>query len=363
MSWSPQQEAALRAVNRWRRQEGQQVFRLFGYAGTGKTTLAKTIADDCPGQVLFGAFTGKAAQVLRSKGCGDAKTLHSMIYTPVGEDEEGDVQFKINPESEVRNAALVIVDEVSMVDEALGRDLMSFGKPVLVLGDPAQLPPVRGAGFFTDAEPDIMLTEVHRQAADNPIISMATTVREGGRLFPGCYGESEVIAAGGELDAERVLAADQVLCGTNKRRRSSNERFRELRGRNGPVPTSGDKVVCLKNDREKRLLNGSLWTVERAEHRGSKVRMDIRAEDAGSARAKVQVPIEFFTGREATLDPRILRNVDQFDYGYALTVHKAQGSQWNDVILFDESFCFREHRARHLYTGLTRAAQKVTVVQ
>ena len=57
-----------------------------------------------------------------------------------------------------------------MVDEDLGRDLLSFGKPVLVLGDPAQLPPVKGGGFFTEAEPDVMLTEVHRQAADNPII-------------------------------------------------------------------------------------------------------------------------------------------------------------------------------------------------
>ena len=71
-----------------------------------------------------------------------------------------------------------------MVDEELGRDLLSFGKPVLVLGDPAQLPPVKGGGFFTEAEPDIMLTEVHRQAADNPIIRMSMVVREGGRLDP-----------------------------------------------------------------------------------------------------------------------------------------------------------------------------------
>ena len=363
MPWSPQQEAALAAVSRWRRSRGQQVFRLFGYAGSGKTTLAKVIAAGTPGEVVFGAFTGKAALVLRSKGCDGARTLHSLIYTPKVDDETGEIRFERNDEADIHRASLIIVDEVSMVGEELGRDLLSFGRPVLVLGDPAQLPPVKGTGFFTDAEPDVMLTEIHRQAAENPIIAMATTVREGGRLKPGRYGSSEVVAAGVQLDADRVLAADQVLVGTNRNRRASNARFRELHGRKNPLPVPGDKLVCLRNDRAKRLLNGGLWQAGRVEYRGARVRIDVASEDVEGATAKVSVPTEFFTGDEAKLDPRVLRRVDQFDYGYALTVHKSQGSQWNDVVLFDESACFREHRARHLYTAITRAAETVTVVQ
>ena len=72
-----------------------------------------------------------------------------------------------------------MIDECSMVDAELGRDLMSFDVPVLVLGDPAQLPPIQGGGFFTEAEPDAMLTEVHRQAQDDPIVRLSMEVREG----------------------------------------------------------------------------------------------------------------------------------------------------------------------------------------
>src|SRR5919107_1831700 len=102
--------------------------------------------------------------------------------------------FELWDDAPASKAALIVIDECSMVDAELGRDLMSFGVPVLVLGDPAQLPPVQGGGFFTEAEPDAMLTEVHRQARDNPIIRLSMAVREGERLALGQYGESRVIA-------------------------------------------------------------------------------------------------------------------------------------------------------------------------
>ena len=126
-----------------------------------------------------------------------------------------------------------------MVDEKLGRDLLSFGTPVLVLGDPGQLPPVKagegGGGYFTEAEPDVMLTEIHRQARDNPIIALAQTVREGGRPDYGRYGESRVIGRD-DIDAEQVLAADQVLVGRNRTRQLYNRRIRALKGFDGPLP-------------------------------------------------------------------------------------------------------------------------------
>jgi exodeoxyribonuclease-5 len=181
MKFSPQQDEALKAVSRWLKDGRTPVFRLFGYAGTGKTTLARYFAEHVDGEVLFAAFTGKAAQVLRARGAKNARTIHSLIYRPKGEEEVSDEEtgkttvsplFSLNRQSPLAQAALIIIDECSMVDEALGRDLMSFGTPILVLGDPGQLPPISGGGFFTEHEPDILLTEIHRQARDNPIIDL-----------------------------------------------------------------------------------------------------------------------------------------------------------------------------------------------
>jgi exodeoxyribonuclease-5 len=257
-----------------------------------------------------------------------------------------------------------VIDECSMVDQELGRDLLSFGKPILVLGDPAQLPPVRGGGFFTEAEPDVMLTEIHRQAQDNPIIRLAGAVRLGEELPYGNYGAAKVIRRQ-DIAAPMVIDADQVLVGLNKTRRLYNQRIRTLKGLSEILPVAGDKLVCLRNDRVKGLINGGLWRVE--ELKGVKkdyVRMSVRSEDeAGRAAAKVAVHKAFFEGLEGDLPYPIRKESDEFDYGYALTVHKAQGSQWDNVVLFDESFAFREHRARWLYTAVTRAARQLTVVR
>src|SRR5260370_5195709 len=361
MDWSPQQSRALKDVAAWLKAGEPQIFRLFGYAGTGKTTLARHIAEGIDGDVVFGAFTGKAALVLRQKGCRDAATIHSLIYRPK-ETEEEDPVFVLNKESAVCKAELVIIDECSMVDEELGQDLLSFETPVVVRGDRAKWPPVKGGGFFTETEPDVMLSEVHRQAADNPIIRLSMEIREGGRLAHGVYGDSRVVRREA-VGASAVLAADQVLVGINRTRRAHNARIRELRGFAEPLPMVGEKLVCLKNDKTKGLLNGSIWTVEKLRPmRKGHVRMNVVAED-DMAKSSVKIDVlKDFLNAEAEIPYALRRNAAEFDYGYALTVHKAQGSQWDDVVLFDESYAFREHRSRWLYTGLTRAPKRITVV-
>lgn len=411
MQWSPQQDAALTTVAKWLRDQSSPIFYLAGFAGTGKTTLARHLAQGVEGQVLFGAYTGKAAHVLRQKGCPSASTLHSLIYLPkdksrqalreleqslmelVGQlrmenaedydvyghpqvrtlqarmDEEREKlsqpAFALNPESAVQDADLLVVDECSMVGGRMGEDLLSFGTPILVLGDPAQLPPVGEGGFFTGREPDFMLTEIHRQARDNPIVALATDVREGRGLKAGTYGDSAVLSRQ-FLKPEDPLAADQILVGRNRTRRACNRRVRELLGL-GPdwTPAPSDKLVCLRNDHDLGLLNGSLWNVAGvAGVEDEKVVMTLESLDGvGAGQVDVQAIRHHFRG-DPDLPPWWERKESsEFDYGYALTVHKAQGSQWDRVLLFDESRVFREDAAKWLYTGITRAAESVVVVR
>ena len=409
-TWSPLQDTALRSVDAWLRDpRGQQVFRLRGYAGTGKTTLAKHLAEDA-GNVLFGAYTGKAAHVLHQKGCPNASTIHSMIYTTKDKSQarlkELELQlatlltelaaqgmtpeqalshkrardfkemisrerdslsrpaFSLNHDSPVRGADLVVIDECSMVDGKMGEDLLSFGAKVLVLGDPAQLPPVQGGGFFTEGhQPDIMLEEIHRQAAESPIIRLATIIREGGQPDLGGPDECRVIDIS-DMSTELAMSADQMLVGRNKTRHAYNRRARSLLGRSSPSqPEVDDKIVCLRNNHDKGLLNGALWRVTDAGCSGDdRVYLEVVPEEGGTP-LQVEAHTHYFEGREDKLAWWERREAEEFDYGYALTVHKAQGSQWDNVLLVDESWVFRKDRARWLYTGVTRAAERLTVVR
>jgi len=395
VEWSPQQREALRLVGGWRSAGRNQCFVLGGYAGTGKTTLARHLAGEAGGRTYFASFTGKAAHVMRKTGV-EASTIHKLIYLPrekcdlrlrqleneLGKlrrsKEEPDAKkareleeavraerenlsrpdFLLNHDSPLCGARLVVVDEYSMVDQRIGADLMSFGCPVLALGDPGQLPPVRGSCYFD--EPDYVLTEVHRQAAGNPVVGLATEVREGRLLRPGKYGSSSVLRrselSGGDLD-DMMLAVDQVLVGTNRTRRTVNQMVRKMLGKKGPLPEVGDKLICLRNDHEVGLLNGQTWVVEKVAA-GRFLRLTLRGEDDEVLHCLAHR--DHFESETVSLSPRTRKLAQELDYGYAVTVHKAQGSQWESVLLFDE-WCW-DGRTQWLYTGITRASEDVTVI-
>lgn len=411
MHFSLQQDNALKAVDNWYRNGDKQVFHLFGYAGTGKTTLARHLAEGIDGEVLFGAYTGKAAHVLKTKGCENASTIHSMIYRSRDKskarlndmeveleellknlqdqtqeyvdnhprvralrkdiaDEIRNVNqpmFILNQESIVKEASLVVIDECSMVDAGMAADLLSFGTPVLVLGDPAQLPPVGGAGYFTEGvRPDIMLDEVHRQAAESPILRMATAVRNKEVLQTGDWGDNcHVLPKGSKLDPERVLSFDQLLVGKNATRHATNAKIRKLKGIEDLYPIVGDRLVCLRNNSELGLLNGAIFYVADVEGvMDGKVHMSIHPEGEQLC-VEVAALEQHFLGREDELKKQywLKSEGQELGFGNALTVHKSQGSQWSSVGIFDESWCFRDQKHRWLYTAITRAAENVTVVK
>ncbi len=403
MTLSDQQSEALTAVKDWIADPDKQVFRLFGYAGTGKTSIAKEFATTVGGTVLYACFTGKAALVLQQKGC-PATTIHRLIYVPAPKsterledlecelaelqlelrqwpddpsiidgvaklereiDKENKIakqpRFAPNPDSDLHDAALLVIDEVSMVGKAMALDLLKFDVKILVLGDPAQLPPVGEAGFFTKADPDFMLTEVHRQAAESPVLQLATLVRGRKPLEQGDYGESRVVPKGA-LKIGEVAKFDQILCGTNKARHDINRQVREELGFKTHLPEEGDKLVCLRNDYDRGLLNGSQWKVLSAlSIDADRIQLDLLGDD-GSVQC-LTTWTHYFEQRESELKPWDMRTHMIFDFAYAMTVHKAQGSSWPHVLVIDESKCFRHDASRWLYTALTRASESVTVVQ
>lgn len=422
MQWSPQQERALFDIARWLKTpvEEEPVYKLFGYAGTGKTTLACHVVEEEDCIPKYAAYTGKAAEVMRRSGCVGATTIHKLIYrmkpkskaglqemeanlakmhaarqvaaTPALLDQIADLEEKAEAEKDSLRrpgfqvkegptswadketgeqmsdyddgpwgADLIVLDECSMIDMQMAKDLLSFKKKILVLGDPAQLPPIASTGYFIQGDPNTMLTEIHRQAKDNPIIAMATIVREGGSLALGSYGDSEVVLRANS-DPSRYIAADQLLVGMNATRRAFNKRMRERRGAMSPLPEEGEKLICLRNNHKLALLNGSLWQVEEAIPcaNGGRVMLSLKSLDEESGRTiHTEAWSSYFLGSEP--DYFDVMDYDSFDYGYAVTVHKFQGSQADDIVLMDE--WKRANRKEWLYTGLTRAAKRITVVK
>lgn len=405
--WSPQQDLALKAVDNWYKNErhAKQVFRLFGWAGTGKTTLAKHFASQVNGIVKFATYTGKAAHVMMQKGCPEASTIHRLIYRPkmmskerlrdlmeqkdklllsripstdilsdlhyleeeIEKEQEnlGRLNFTLNLDSDLRHANLLILDEVSMIDDDMGKDLESFGVPIIVLGDPEQLPPIWGAGYFTEQEPDIMLTEIHRQALDNPIIAMSKMVREGKPLPLGQYGSSRVISE--KLDPEDILSHDIILTGLRKTKKYCDDRCRELKGFKDVLPMKGDRVMCVRNNHGIGILNGQMFNIlsDTVNLGGEIVSIHVEDMEGGESLA-ISASEQLFKG-VALRKWEHEEDIQEFEYAYAITVHKAQGSQWDNVLLFDQKEKFNRwserDRRRWLYTGITRAAESVTVMR
>jgi exodeoxyribonuclease-5 len=404
MQLSIAQDRAIREVDKWFKNESEkkQVFTLFGHAGTGKTTLAKHFAENINGVVKYATFTGKAAHVMRKKGCAGASTIHQLIYTPkshsknklrdleeelnklkaepepnfeaihfieeainIEKENVGRLSFALNSESELRYADLLIIDEISMVNTQQAEDLLSFGTPILCLGDPEQLPPVYGTGYFTERKPEILLTEIHRQALDNPIIAMSKIVREGGVLPLGNYGDSKVIAQ--TLPSEEILRHDIILTGLRRTKKACDDKVRGLRGFDHQFPKMGDSIMCIKNNHLLGLLNGQIWecVADAYDMGDSLLSLQVRDPETGQELILTAHKKPFLGQSLERFEHE--QDIEEFEYAYAITVHKSQGSQWNNILLFDQKDSFPywsdRDRRRWLYTGITRAAEKITVMR
>ena len=365
---SAEQQAVADGVEAWLA-SGLRGWRLLtGPAGTGKTFVASRLGEGK--RTLFCAMTGKAAGVLRSNGV-DATTLHKAIYAPDEVMVDGKWQTRFVPrEGALDGVDLVVLDECSMATAQVATDLLSFGVPVLVLGDPAQLPPVGGPGYFDQRQADWSLTEIRRQALESGITRLATDVREGrGVGPPASYApECAVISVEEASDNEERLLewCDVVIVGTHRTRHHINGVLRAGAGITSALPVKGEQLLCLQNDHRRGLLNGDLWHVESDAQITGLETFDVLVRSDAGDRLMLSCWRHEFEGRSAELDAMSWRRKSEharFTFGYAITCHKAQGSGFNRVLVWDEGYAFRENADRWRYTAITRAAKQLVYVR
>jgi exodeoxyribonuclease-5 len=345
MQLTSEQQTAVDKI--YKNLRSKKDFILSGYAGTGKTTVISELISGLS-NVAVCAPTGKAAQVLRSKGIHNASTIHSLIYEKVSDDP---LEFR---RRDTLSYSAIIIDEASMIDKDVLFDLQKYRRPILFVGDGFQLPPV-GQDAKILSKPDYILETVHRTALDNPIIKLATWLRGEKRHW--CYFFDKHKNCD-KLTFKRRTASvkfnfqdyDQLIVGRNETRSRMNRKIRQRLGFEHPYPQPGERVICLRNNKKLGVYNGQQFTVK-SSRAGQYTLLD-------DERQTVIVPIfeELFLGQPIDRCPW---NCIPFDFSYAITCHKSQGSEWSSIFIQDEAFGTNPNQWR--YTAVTRAKQTATI--
>lgn len=382
------------AVDRYKRKERYTV--ISGYAGTGKSTLVKFIVAALPNinpdeDVIYTSFTGKATQVLQRKGNKNVSTLHKLLFESI---PKPDGTFFRKP-VEFIPYKIVIVDECSMVPKELLQRLIKYNVHIICLGDPGQLPPInKNEDNHLLDHPHIFLDEIMRQEAESEIINLTMDIRAG-KLLTRYQGKEVQVLNKDELTTGMLLWADQIICAKNETRIALNNQMRDLLGRSGG-PQDGDKVICLKNNwdiysiNDNPLVNGTIGYLKdsfstyinlprQITSDGQPKKLDILTanfisdteEDYGILNMDKQLITTGIPGLDWKTSYKMGRNwrfqdkiPDQFTYGYAITGWKAQGSEWDNVLVIEEGFPFdKEEHKQFLYTCATRAAKKLVIIK
>lgn len=347
---SDEQRAVINAMKTFAADPPNLTFCLHGYAGSGKTTTLSQYAQNNEFATLC-TLTGKAASILRRKTGLNAMTIHSYFYRleEIRKSAHRGREFKWRQAHQQDALAnrIVLLDECGMVGQQIVHDILNTGAIIIACGDPGQLEPVGQDAYFTKA--DLTLQTIHRQALDSPIIRQAHRVRQG---LP-YEADTENFRVARRVYDEDIVKADILLCWTNTSRSSLNARARSLRGFWPVNPQVGEPLMCLRNYGQAGLFNGAIYKLlEPFKDGDTTICLDVD----GVARTIIGVK---FQGVENKLSDNDTHTT--FTFGYACTVHKAAGSEWENVVLFDE-YRHPDGRNRWLYTAITRAAERITII-
>ena len=382
---SESQKLAIQNLAKWLKEDNRTPYiTLGGYAGTGKTTiigLFRKILHDRNSElkVAFCSYTGKATRVLTEKLAehkatfpqDSTSTIHSLIYSPIL-DDDGQVTGWEKRDINTDNLQLIVIDEASMVTKAIWDDLLAYNIPIIALGDHGQLPPI-GSDFNLMQEPMLRLEEIHRQAKENPIIELSIMARQTGSIPIGNYSSTVKKLDRSDSESQYILNEvmygydenTMVLVGYNNSRIRFNKSIREMLEFERPEPQSGDQLICLRNNRIAGIYNGMMGKIISIEsvssdkfgdHYFTSLLLDDRKTYKGNISSE-----QFNTPKTLSETDREL---DLFDFGYAITVHKSQGSQAKRVVLIEERFkrMSDEDWRRWLYTAVTRAEEELYII-
>lgn len=334
--------------------------------------MYRDFVDDSMFIVRYCTFTGKAAQVLRSKGL-PAVTIHSLIYSPQVNPQTDEVTFNLKNRTELGDVDLIVVDEASMVNETMREELLSFGIPIIFVGDPGQLGPIATEGSTSNImdQADVFMTTITRQAEDSPIITLATLARTGKHIPLKIFSSEVAVFPSSKMSPAGLLKADQILCGRNETRKLINERCRESLGFTSRFPQPGDKLICTKNNFDIGHINGLIGvcneiTVPDDFLFSGEMKLSFSAPDDN-----IHTNTTAFAGNfyEAAGEERFkfskkgLRDMEFFEFGYAITVHKSQGSSYTYPVVIEEPLGTFDDRKRWMYTAITRASQKLIILR
>ena len=373
---------------------GYKYVTICGYAGTGKSTLIK-FAIEALGvpkdKIAYATFTGKAAEVLRKKGNEGACTLHKLLYDHFPKPGGG---FIRKPKTSI-GYKIVVVDEISMAPKSMIEMLLKHDCFCIFVGDNFQLPMIdKNEGHDYLENRHIFLSQVMRQAAESEIIQISMKIRNG-EPIDFMKGKEVIIIPKSELVEGHLTWADQILCGTNATRENINRQMREIYGFSG-LPQDGEKMICLRNywddcaDNGDVLVNGTTGILRNpfetfrmipnyipiGNHRMDVVQGDFVTSDGSTFNSVEMDKKLLIDGVKCITDGKILFRLGklknkigdivprEFAFGYAITTHKAQGSEWDKVLVIEEKFPFsKEEHARWLYTAVTRASEKLVLVR
>lgn len=369
-----------------------------GYAGSGKSTLVKFIIQAlgiAPCDVCFIAYTGKAALVLKEKGNLNAMTAHKLLYQSY---PRADGTFFHIPKRPLEYPyKIIVVDEVSMLPKDMWELLLSHEIYVIALGDPGQLPPLTDDNGVLQ-KPHVFLDEIMRQAQESEIIRISMDIRAG-KSLPKFKGKEVQIIDKADLVSGMLQWADQIIVAKNATRHYYNDLMRSyIFGEHPKTPLEGDKVICLRNDWGVITplgdvlvngLTGYLSNIVYEENRNApwqikkQVPMLMFADfvpdhyndnspqiiSGDGVFNQISMDYKLFTQWEPTINKDNFRKIPknmrphEFDYGYAITAHKSQGSEYDKVLVFEEDFPRGDEHKRWLYTAVTRAKEKLVIVR
>lgn len=377
-----------------RYKNGEKYTVISGYAGTGKSTLVKfaiAALGVSPEKVAYATYTGKAAEVLRKKGNAGACTLHKLLYDHKPLPNGGFLRL---PKTSL-DVSIVVVDEVSMVPQSMINLLHRHPVYVIYLGDPFQLPQIdkTDSNNLLD-HPHVFLDEIMRQAAESEIIQLTMKIR-GGDKIPLMKGNEVIVMPQKELTTGCLNWADQIIVATNATRQNINTQVRSALGYEG-TPKSGERMICLRNywddlnEDGDPLVNGTTGIIQNpfetfrripAECRMNRrelpiIQGEFYADGSIAPFESVEMDKNMIMLGEPCVDKKTAYHLGrykqkygnliprEFAFAYAVTCHKSQGSEWNKVLVIEETFPFdRTEHARWLYTAATRASERLVLCQ